>query len=100
METKATFPGGVDGDGLDGLKAYLRDHREEEFIDNLCRKMLAYALGRSLLLSDEALLRDMRNKLGPTATASASLVECHRDQPAVFEQASGRHSGREERETP
>jgi hypothetical protein len=75
VETRATFPGGIDGTGLDGLKAYLRDRREEEFIDNLCRKMLAYALGRGLLLSDEELLRDMRTKLNTNGHRFGVLVE-------------------------
>jgi hypothetical protein len=76
VETRATFPGGVEGAGLDGLKAYLRDRREEEFIDNLCRKMLAYALGRGLLLSDEELLREMRTKLKAGGHRFGVLVEC------------------------
>jgi hypothetical protein len=75
VETNATFPGGVDGAGLEGLKAYLRDRREEEFIDNLSRKMLAYALGRGLLLSDEELLREMRTKLKANGHRFGVLVE-------------------------
>ena len=38
---------------------YIREHREDDFVDNLCRKLLAYALGRTLFLSDESL--DRRN---------------------------------------
>ena len=53
VDTQATFPGGSEGSGFDGLRNYIRSHRENDFIDNLCRKMLVYALGRSLLLSDE-----------------------------------------------
>ena len=75
IETKATFPGGVEGSGLDGLKAYLRDRRQGEFIDNLCRKMLAYAVGRSLLLSDEATLRDMKTKLAANGHRFGTLIE-------------------------
>lgn len=75
IEAKATFPGGVDGNGLDGLKAYLRDRRQDEFLDNLCRKMLAYALGRSLLLSDESTLRDLRTKLAANGHRFGTLIE-------------------------
>lgn len=75
VETKATFPGGVDGTGLDGLKSYLRERRQPEFIDNLCRKMLAYALGRSLQLSDEVLIREMRTKLATTGYRFGTLIE-------------------------
>jgi mono/diheme cytochrome c family protein len=63
IDAKATFPGGTDGDGIAGLKTYIRDHRQQDFVDNLCRKLLAYALGRTLLPSDEKLVREMRAKL-------------------------------------
>ena len=41
----ATFPGGSEGEGLQGVRQYIRDHRENDFVDNLCGKLLAYALG-------------------------------------------------------
>jgi mono/diheme cytochrome c family protein len=63
IDATATFPGGTDGDGIGGLKAYIREHRQQDFVANLCRKLLAYALGRTLLPSDEKLLREMRVKL-------------------------------------
>jgi len=75
VETKATFPGGSEGAGIDGLKAYLRDRRQDEFVDNLCRKLLAYALGRGLLLSDEELLRAMRTDLKANGYRFGTLVE-------------------------
>ena len=53
VDTRAKFPGGDEGTGVDGLRAYLRAHRQEEFVENLCRKLLAYALGRGLLPSDD-----------------------------------------------
>ena len=43
--------------GLEGLRAYLRDKRQGDFTDNLCKKLFAYALGRGLLVSDEQALR-------------------------------------------
>ena len=75
VSTKAIFPGGQPGTGLQGLQAYLRQHRQEEFLDNLCRKMLSYALGRSLILSDELLVREMRTKLAADGDRFGSLVE-------------------------
>src|SRR5205085_11048640 len=44
VETKATFPDGSDRTGLDGLRHYLGTKRQDEFVDNLCRKLFAYAL--------------------------------------------------------
>ena len=63
VDASATFPGGSEGEGLQGVRQYIRDHRENDFVDNLCGKLLAYALGRSLMLSDEALIQDMHGRL-------------------------------------
>src|SRR5262249_37450089 len=35
----ATFPDGSEGTGLDGIRRYLAQQRQEEFLDNLCRKL-------------------------------------------------------------
>jgi hypothetical protein len=74
VDTRAAFPGGGEGTGLEGLLAYLRDRRQEEFIDNLCRKMLAYALGRTLLPSDDATLHDLRTKLAADDYRLSTLI--------------------------
>jgi hypothetical protein len=75
VETQATFPGGAEGTGLEGLRAYLRDERQEEFLDNLCRKLLSYALGRTLLPSDDATLGQMRERLEADEYRWGGLVE-------------------------
>ena len=56
VEDSAVFPNGGSGKGMEGLIKYIKQDREGDFIDNLCRKLLANALGRSLLLSDEPLV--------------------------------------------
>jgi mono/diheme cytochrome c family protein len=75
VDSKADFPGGKQGDGVDSLVEYIRGHREKDFINNLCRKFLAYSLGRSLELSDEPLLDDMRAKLGSRGNRFSALIE-------------------------
>ena len=75
VDVHATFPGGVQGDGLDGLLAYIRDNREKDFLNNLSEKMLAYALGRSLLISDEPLLDAMQAKLAASGYKTSALIE-------------------------
>ncbi len=74
VSTTATFPSGDQGTGLDDLRTYLRQHRQEEFLDNLCRKLLSYALGRSLILSDDLLVRRMRTQLESDGFRFSSLV--------------------------
>jgi hypothetical protein len=75
VATAATFPDGKDRTGLDGLRSYIRDKRQDDFIDNLCRKLLAYALGRSLQLSDRKAIEEMKAKLTADGHAFGSLVE-------------------------
>jgi Protein of unknown function (DUF1588)/Protein of unknown function (DUF1585) len=75
VDTHATFPGGSEGAGVDGLRRYLREHRQQDFLDNLCRKLLVYALGRSLLLSDDGIIDDMRAKLAANSYRFSSLME-------------------------
>jgi hypothetical protein len=75
VEAKAIFPDGSDGTGLDGLRRYLSDKRREEFVENLCRKLFAYALGRSLALSDKTTIDQMRARLAKDGYSFSSLVE-------------------------
>jgi hypothetical protein len=75
VTTQAEFPGGSRGEGLAGLQAYVRTHRQDDFLDNLCRKLLVYALGRSLTLSDELLIDRMRAKLAERNYRMTALVE-------------------------
>jgi hypothetical protein len=75
VDTHATFPGGSEGAGIEGLRRYLNEHRQDEFLDNLCRKMLSYALGRTLLLSDDVTIDSMRAKLAANGYRFGNLIE-------------------------
>jgi hypothetical protein len=75
VDTRATFPDGSDRAGLDGLRQYLTEQRQQEFVDNFCRKLLAYALGRTLLLSDRETLENMQAKLASEQYRFGSLIE-------------------------
>jgi hypothetical protein len=75
VDDSATFPGGSTGAGVEGLRAYVRGHRQNDFIDNLSRKLLAFALGRSLMLSDELLVEAMRTKLAASGYKFETLIE-------------------------
>ena len=46
-------------EGIDGLRNYLLTKRCDQFVRQFCRKLLGYALGRGVLLSDEPLLDSM-----------------------------------------
>ena len=75
VSSDAQFPDGSAGSGVDGLRRYLRERRQEEFLDNLCRKLLSYALGRTLLLSDDLLVKDMKADLKRNGYRFSSLIE-------------------------
>ena len=75
VQTNAIFPDGTPGDNLDDLRKYLRDNREQDFVDNLCRKLLSFGLGRTLLLSDDLLVDAMKQKLQDDEYKLRSLIE-------------------------
>ncbi len=75
IDDSATFPGGMTGSGVAGLRAYVQAHRQQDFVDNVARKLLSFALGRSLMLSDDILIESMRIKLVKDGYRFDSLVE-------------------------
>ncbi|MBV6498546.1 MAG: hypothetical protein CJBNEKGG_00769 [Prosthecobacter sp.] len=58
-DTRATLPDGSQVDGLAGLRDYLLTKRRDDFVRQFCRKLLGYALGRSIQLSDKPLIDQM-----------------------------------------
>jgi hypothetical protein len=74
VDAGATFPGGSQGSGLDGLQSYIRARREKDFLNNLSEKMLVYALGRSPMVSDEPLLASMRARLEASRYKMSALI--------------------------
>lgn len=75
VDTRAEFPGKVNASGLTGLREYIQAHREKDFVDNLASKLLAYGLGRTLLLSDGPLLAETKTKLAAENNRFGALVE-------------------------
>jgi hypothetical protein len=75
IDDKAEFPGGTEETGVSGLRDYIRAHREKDFVDNLCRKLLAYGLGRTLILSDEPTVEEMRAKLAANGFHFDTIIE-------------------------
>ena len=75
VETKAVFPDGSEGKGIAGLRQYLKQKRQDDFLNNLCRKLLSYALGRTLQLSDEMLIEDMRRSLNENEFKLSAAIQ-------------------------
>ena len=75
VDTNVAFPGGDQASGVEGVETYIREHRQADFVDNLSRKLLAYALNRSLQLSDEAVIERMKSRLLAKEYRFDSLIE-------------------------
>jgi hypothetical protein len=89
VDTQAVFPGGSQGTGVSGLQAYIRANREKDFLDNLGRKMLVYALGRSLLLSDEPLAQKINARLAGGGYRFSALIETIVTSPQFLRKRTG-----------
>jgi len=66
---------GTELDGLDGLRAYLLTTRREAFERQFCRKLLGFALGRGVQLSDQPLLDEMLKQLAANEHRVGTVVE-------------------------
>ncbi len=63
IDTKAKVQDGTEIQGLEGLRQYLMTARRDIFLRQFTRKLLGYSLGRSVQLSDEPLLAEIRKEL-------------------------------------
>jgi hypothetical protein len=63
IDAKSTTMDGTALDGFAGLQNYLVTNRRDAFLRQFCRKLLGYALGRAVQLSDEPLLAEMQAQL-------------------------------------
>jgi mono/diheme cytochrome c family protein len=75
VDARAPFPGGVERSGVTGLREFIRQKRQDDFLDTFDRKMLSYALGRSLQPSDDATLQEIRKRSIATGYRFGTLVE-------------------------
>ena len=91
----AAFPDGSQDQGLDGLRNYLSRARQTEFIGNLCRKLLVYALGRGLTLSDEPLIKTMKSNLAADGYRFENVITSIVTSRQFLDRR-GRDDGREE----
>jgi hypothetical protein len=74
-DTTAKLEDGTQFAGIDGLRAYLLETRRDDFVRQFCRKLLGYALGRSVQLSDQQLLNEMQAALEANGYRVQSAIE-------------------------
>ena len=75
IDSSATFPGNVQGSGFRGVQAYIKAKRQQDFLENISRKLLSYSLGRTLQLSDDPVIAQMKARMSATGYQFGSLVE-------------------------
>ncbi|KAJ3055632.1 hypothetical protein HK102_011317, partial [Quaeritorhiza haematococci] len=63
VDVRARVLDGSEFAGGDGLRDYLLSSRRDAIERQFCKKLLGYALGRGVQLSDEPLLDEMRRRL-------------------------------------
>jgi hypothetical protein len=75
LDVKTKTPDGVELDGLPGLRNYLLTKRRDDFVRQFCKKLLGYALGRGVQLSDEPLLDAMQTRLAADNYRIGTAIE-------------------------
>jgi hypothetical protein len=75
IDATTRTPDGQPIDGLSGLRGYLLRTRREAVLRQFCRKLLGYALGRAVQLSDEPLLARMQQTLAQRGYRFSAAVE-------------------------
>ncbi len=59
IDAHAKLKDGAEFDGIDGLRTYLLTKKKGVIVRLFCRRLLGYALGRSVVLSDQPLIDEM-----------------------------------------
>jgi hypothetical protein len=75
VETRAKLQDGTEFDGPEGLRRYLLTTRRDAVLRQFTRKLLGYALGRGIQLSDEPLLDEIRERLEKCDFRISAAVE-------------------------
>ena len=91
IDTRTRLPDGSEINGLAGLRDYLLEKRRDAILRQLCRKLLGYALGREVQLSDEPLLAEMQERLPRSGYRSSSLIDMIVQSPQ-FRRIRGRET--------
>ncbi len=75
IDDGAELPDGTRITGVKALKDYVLRKRKEVFLKNVASKLLSYALGRSLSLTDEPLVDELAQTLAKNDYRAHALIE-------------------------
>lgn len=79
VDARAKLKDGTEFEGIDGLRTYLLAKKKDVIVRLFCRKLLGYALGRAVTLSDQPLIDEMMVELnkndGRLSAAVLAIVQ-------------------------
>ena len=75
VDATGSLPGGHSFSGPAELRALIQSRHQDEFIKNVTRRMMAFALGRRLRVEDEGLIRQLLVELRKSQYRADALVE-------------------------
>ena len=75
VDPATEFPDGIRRSGVAGILEYVRASRQQDFTDNMSRRLVSYALGRGVVLSDRRLLGQMQAALRTKGHRFSTLIE-------------------------
>jgi hypothetical protein len=75
IDTRAVLFDGISVNGAEDLRRYLLTQKRDAVVQQFCRKLLGYSLGRSVILSDRPLLAEMQAQLRQNNYRFCTAVE-------------------------
>jgi len=75
FDATSTLPDGTDIIGIKGLQTYIQDTQIRTLANAIARRMVAYALGRSLDFSDEKWVNEITDRLVRKELKPSSLIK-------------------------
>lgn len=74
INAHAKLRDGIDFEGIEGLRDYLRTNKINVVKRLFCQRLLGYALGRSTTISDQILIDEMSQKLDHNGVTDAVVI--------------------------
>jgi hypothetical protein len=75
IDARSKLKDGTEFEGIDGLRDYLLAKKKDVVVRLFCRRLLGYALGRAVTLSDTALLDEMVGELNKNGGKVSAVVQ-------------------------
>jgi hypothetical protein len=89
VSAAATLPEGFKTEGIAGLTEYILSKRMEDFRRNFCENLVAYALGRTLIVSDDLLVEEMLQRLNQNGNRIRAAFELIVESPQFLRKRAG-----------